>query len=85
MNNIFKKSSLLGLLGSALALTPMAQAADPVTVYTAAPQAIVDALVPMFTEQSGIDVEIVKAGTGELINRIKAEGEGKSADVIWSV
>jgi iron(III) transport system substrate-binding protein len=85
MNNIFKKSSLLGLLGGALALTPMAQAADPVTVYTAAPQAIVDALVPMFTEQSGIDVEIVKAGTGELINRIKAEGEGKSADVIWSV
>jgi iron(III) transport system substrate-binding protein len=85
MNNFLKKSSLLSLLGSALAFTPMVHSADPVTVYTAAPQAIVDALVPMFTEQSGIDVEIVKAGTGELINRIKAEGEGKSADVIWSV
>ncbi len=75
MNNFLKKSSLSGLLASAFAFTPMVQAADPVTVYTAAPQAIVDELVPLFTEQSGIDVEIVKAGTGELINRIKAEGE----------
>ena len=85
MNGLFKKTSLSGLLASAFAFTAVAQAADTVTVYTAAPQAIVDELVPMFTEQSGIDVEIVKAGTGELINRIKAEGEGKSADVIWSV
>ena len=60
-------------------------AADAVTVYTAAPQAIVDELVPMFRESSGMEVEVVKAGTGELMNRIKAEGEGKGADVIWSV
>lgn len=73
------------LLAATLGFTVPAQAADAVTVYTAAPQAIVDELVPMFTAESGIDVEIVKAGTGELINRIKAEGEGKGADVIWSV
>ena len=85
MKSFLIKSSLPGLLASAFAFAPMVHAADPVTVYTAAPQAIIDELVPMFTEQSGIDVEIVKAGTGELINRIKAEGEGKSADVIWSV
>jgi len=85
MNSLFKKTSFPYFLATAFAFTPMVQAADTVTVYTAAPQAIVDELVPMFTEQSGIEVEIVKAGTGELINRIKAEGEGKSADVIWSV
>ena len=44
-----------------------------------------DEAAAAFTEETGIDVEIVKAGTGELINRIKAEGEGEGADVIWSV
>lgn len=85
MHRLFRKSSLPSLLAGLLLLGPVVNAADTVTVYTAAPQAIVDELVPLFTEQSGIDVEIVKAGTGELINRIKAEGEGKTADVIWSV
>jgi len=79
------KSTLAAMAISVAGFVSSAMAADPVTVYTAAPQAIVDALVPMFREQSGTEVEIVKAGTGELMNRIKAEGEGKGADVIWSV
>lgn len=87
MKAVYK--TLAGAMGVALTsvigMVPSAMAADPVTVYTAAPQAIVDELVPLFREQSGMDVEIVKAGTGELMNRIKAEGEGKGADVIWSV
>ncbi len=80
-----KLSPLYTLLVGAMGFSTLAQAADSVTVYTAAPQTIVDELVPLFKADSGIDVEIVKAGTGELINRIKAEGEGKGADVIWSV
>lgn len=79
------KATFTASLISVLGFVNPVLAADPVTVYTAAPQAIVDELVPMFRESSGMEVEIVKAGTGELMNRIKAEGEGKSADVIWSV
>lgn len=86
MNKRILQTFSLGLLtAAALSVSVKAQAEGSVTVYTAAPQTIVDELVPLFTEQSGVDVDIVKAGTGELINRIKAEGEGKSADVIWSV
>lgn len=79
------KGTLAAIVTSVVGFATPVMAADPVTVYTAAPQAIVDELVPMFRESSGMEVEIVKAGTGELMNRIKAEGEGKGADVIWSV
>ena len=60
-------------------------AAETVAVYTAAPQKLIDTLVPAFEKQSGIKVEIVKAGSGELLNRLRAEKGRQTADVIWSV
>jgi iron(III) transport system substrate-binding protein len=62
-----------------------ALASGTVAVYTAAPQKLIDTLVPAFEKQSGIKVEIVKAGSGELLNRLRAEKGRQTADVIWSV
>lgn len=73
------------LLGSALALAATGAFADTVTVYTAVPQNFIDALVPMFEEATGDDVEIIKAGSGELLNRLTAEAGSPQADVLWSV
>lgn len=73
-------------LTSALALgAGMAWADGSVTVYTAVPQNFIDALVPMFEEQTGTSVEIIKAGSGELLNRLTAEAGDPMADVLWSV
>lgn len=85
IKKLFGFTPLCLAMAGSLTMSVSVQAAEPVTVYTAAPQTIVDELVPLFTTQTGLEVDIVKAGTGELINRIKAEGEGKGADVIWSV
>ena len=60
-------------------------AAEKVTVYTAVPQIFIDELVPMFEKQTGINVEIIKAGSGELLNRLTAEAARPMADVLWSV
>ena len=62
-----------------------AWAEEMITVYTAAPQNFVDALVPMFEAQTGTKVEIIKAGSGELLNRLTAESSSPVADVLWSV
>lgn len=71
---------------SVLAVTASLAAAEGnVTVYTAVPQNFIDALVPMFEEDTGITVEIIKAGSGELLNRLTAEAGSPMADVLWSV
>jgi iron(III) transport system substrate-binding protein len=62
-----------------------AHADGDVTVYTAVPQNFIDALVPMFEEQTGTSVEIIKAGSGELLNRLTAEAGSPQGDVLWSV
>lgn len=71
---------------SALALFASGALAEgTVTVYTAVPQNFIDALVPMFQDQTGMTVEIIKAGSGELLNRLTAEASAPVADVLWSV
>ncbi|MDV7142142.1 extracellular solute-binding protein [Tropicimonas sp. TH_r6] len=74
------------ILGSAMALCATGAIAEGnVTVYTAVPQNFIDALAPMFEEASGMKVDIIKAGSGELLNRLTAEAGSPQADVIWSV
>ena len=69
-----------------LALGAGAALADgSVTVYTATPQNFIDALVPAFEAKTGTKVEIIKAGSGELLNRLTAEASAPVADVLWSV
>ncbi len=72
-------------IAAAFSITASVAVADTITVYTAAPQNIVDALVPWYEKTSGNDVEIIKAGSGELLNRLTAESSKPLADVIWSV
>jgi iron(III) transport system substrate-binding protein len=82
MKNSIKAISM----ASALAISAsMATAEGSVTVYTAVPQNFIDALVPIFEEQTGTSVDIIKAGSGELLNRLTAESSAPMADVLWSV
>lgn len=62
-----------------------ARAGGTVVVYTAHIQSIIDALVPQFEKDTGIHVDVVKAGSGEILKRVKAESGAPRADVIWSV
>ena len=68
-----------------LATTGLARAAESVVIYSAAPQNLLDVLVPAFEKASGVKVSVVKAGSGELMNRLKAEASKPAADVIISV
>ena len=66
-------------LGSLLATQAMAQA--KVTIYTAAPQDLIDQVIPAFEKSAKVKVELIKGGSGDLINRLKAEKGRQTADV----
>jgi iron(III) transport system substrate-binding protein len=73
-----------GVVLASLTVAAMAQDKS-VVVYTAHKASIVDALVPRFEKDTGIKVEVVKAGSGDIIKRVKAESSAPKADVIWSI
>jgi len=75
--------ALGAMLGACLSLPAAAQ--QRVSVYTAHTANIVDRLIPEFEKATGIKVDVVKAGSGDIINRVRAESANPKADVIWSV
>lgn len=56
-----------------------------VNVYSARHYDVDDALYESFTEQTGIEVNLVEGKSDELIERIKTEGEASPADVFITV
>lgn len=54
-----------------------------VTVYHSHPADWTEPLFREFEEQTGIKVNVVSAGTGELLARIQAEQDNPLGDVIW--
>ena len=71
------------VLGVCLSIPAGAQ--QRVSVYTAHTANIVERLIPEFEKATGIKVDVVKAGSGDIINRVRAEAANPKADVIWSV
>lgn len=53
------------------------------TVYTPNSEALVQATIPGFEKATGIKVELVQAGTGELFKKIQAEAGDPQADIIF--
>jgi iron(III) transport system substrate-binding protein len=79
--------ALAGLLVAAVsvgAFSAGAAAQEKVVLYTAHKTSLVQALAPVFEQETGIKTEVVQLGSSEVMRRIKAEAKAPRADVIWS-
>lgn len=52
-------------------------------IYSPATEGQINAIIPLFEEKTGIEVEVITGGTGELLARVDAEGANPYADVIF--
>lgn len=73
------KKTLLSAVAVALALPAFA---NELTLYSHRHYESDDALFAAFTKQTGIKINVVKAGADELIERLKAEGANTPADIL---
>jgi iron(III) transport system substrate-binding protein len=75
------------LVPALLAMTALALAARAspgrLVVYCPHPLDFVNPIVQEFEVETGIEVEIVSAGTGELLKRVEAERADPRGDVVW--
>jgi iron(III) transport system substrate-binding protein len=84
---MYKIRPSVAVLSVALAamIAAPAHAQQRVSIYTAHTANIVEKLIPEFEKATGIKADVVKAGSGDIINRVRAESANPKADVIWSI
>ena len=58
-------------------------ASKKLVVYCPHPLVFIDPIVKKFEATTGIQIEVVAAGTGELLKRIEAESSNPLGDVMW--
>src|SRR5690554_5544278 len=59
------------------------KASDSLVVYSPCSEDIINTIIPMFEKDTGIKVELITAGTGELIKRLESERYNPYADVMF--
>lgn len=86
------KRILLTVLLVALAATmvfasgrPEAQRPARVIAYTAHEDTIIAEMTARFERETGMEIEFIKMGSGDIIRRVVAEASNPQADVIWSI
>ena len=57
---------------------------NSLTIYTARSESLNNAVIPSFEEETGIKVDIVVAGTGELLKRVESEKNNPQGDILWA-
>jgi iron(III) transport system substrate-binding protein len=86
---IIRKRTFLALSAALIASTSFSAASfaqdKSVTIYTAHKSSIVDTLLPIFEQETGLKAEVVKLGSGDIAKRVRAEAAAPAADVIWSI
>lgn len=65
------------------ASTQQPSGSDKLVIYSPATEGQINAIIPLFEEKTGIEVEVITGGTGELLARVDAEGANPYADVIF--
>lgn len=99
MKKVSRRSFLMatGVLAASAALTACggssgtsnegsnsgSQGGGDLVIYSPNSEGLLNATIPLFEEKYGVNVELIQAGTGELVKRIQSEKNDPYADVLF--
>ena len=83
MKKIMKALVLLVVAMTLVACGSKSGSDNKLVIYTPNSEGIINAVIPLFEEKTGIKVETISGGTGELISRINGEKDNPYADVLF--
>jgi len=85
MKKILSILLIIVLTATVSACAPKAPGEDSNTlvVYSPNSEGIMNAVIPLFEQKTGIKVEVISAGTGELLARLESEKNAPIADVMF--
>ncbi len=79
-----KRTVILVLLVVVAGLMPLTAASNTITIYTmSGPEITTPILDALRAKYPSININLVKAGTGEILARLQAEKNNPAADILW--
>lgn len=63
--------------------TEQAVAGGSLVIYSPNSEDMINVIIPLFEKETGIKVELISMGTGEMFTRIESEKSSPNADVAW--
>ena len=63
---------------------PAAEGEQTLIVYTARSESLNNAVIENFEADTGIHVEVVTGGTGEVLKRVRSEAATPQGDICWA-
>lgn len=86
MRKLFKMIVAFCTAISLMACTSQEQktvSSDTLVVYSPNSEGLINAVVPLFEQKYNVKVELIQAGTGQLIKRLQSEKDAPYADVLF--
>ncbi|KMK77375.1 extracellular solute-binding protein [Alkalihalobacillus pseudalcaliphilus] len=76
--------SLFALISVACSSGNSSSSDDELIIYTARSESLNEAVIPNFERDTGIKVQTITAGTGELVTRVETERNNPQGDILWA-